>query len=469
MTDSPLEHRFKEISTKRIIGFSLQGAVGALLFGTWGNLQFFATSVLFIPQVVVSLIFLIYSVVDAFNDPLIGYLTDKSKRFTAKYGKRFIWILLGAVIGPIFLILSFVQIADVSVILYNALWLTSMMVIYESFLTLMEIGHVSLFPDLFRENKGRRKATAITSIISGSITIVFSVISPILLAIFGGALSQPAYLIKSIIIVICAYLLLIPYLRSIRESKDRKEFRKELDQSGRSSSPFWQVLGRIFRDKIWVGLIFSFLLWAIAGACMLYGLNYFIIYYLDLPIEYAALPSLGYGLMTVIFSPIWTSIAKRIGIRTSYIISLALHTFIYLMFFFVTDYIGMLIVISLAGIPTAANFGVLATLARAEGIDHSAVDSGKREEGTYLGILRVFSAFSYFFQVLIFTIVGLITGFDAEQIPSVDPFVRFGLNLQMSLIPMVLNICAVIIFYFTYTISKDKAAENKAKLMEMGL
>ena len=88
MSESSNDPRFENISTKKILGFSMQGPIGAILFGTWGTLQFFATSVLFIPQIVVTMIFLIYSLFDAFNDPLIGYFTDKSTKFTAKYGKR---------------------------------------------------------------------------------------------------------------------------------------------------------------------------------------------------------------------------------------------------------------------------------------------------------------------------------------------------------------------------------------------
>jgi len=466
--DSP-DARFGEIPTKKILGFSLQAPMAALLFMMWGNLQFYATSVLFIPPFVVALIFLVYSLVDAFNDPMIGYFTDRSKKFTARFGKRFLWIAVGGSIGPIFIILSFIQVADISAMVTNAIWLIIMMVVYESFLTLLEVNHASLYPDLFRDDSSRRKAVAIGAMIGGLVTIVFSVISPIILAIFGGALSQPAYLIRTIIFVFVAYLFFIPYLRSIRESKERKEFRAKLDQTGRSSSPFKEVLKNIFKDKIWVGLIFSYLLWATAGACMLYGMNYFLIYYLDMPIQFGAIPSLGYALFTIIFTPIWTTLAKKIGIRKTYLITLILHTFIYIFFFFVSNFTGLIIVTSLAGIPAAANFGVIAILARAAAIDNTTVKTNRREEGSFLGIFRVFTAFTYFFQVSIFTIVGVITGFDANIIPSIDPVVKQGLNLQMSLIPMVLNILATLIIYLTYKITKEQAQTNKTRLAELNL
>ncbi|NVM16957.1 MAG: MFS transporter [Candidatus Lokiarchaeota archaeon] len=469
MSEELPDNRLGVVSRKKIFGYAMLTPATTMLFMMWGNLQFFATSVLFIPQIIVTFIFLIYSLVDAFNDPLIGYFTDRSKKFTARFGKRFFWILIGGLVGPLFLILSFVQTGDISAVMTNAIWLMLMMVVYESFLTLLEVSHASLYPDLFREDSSRRKAGAIGAMIGGGVQIIFSFISPILLAIFGGALSQPAYLTRTIVFVILAYLIFIPYIRSIRESKERKEFRVELDRTGKAYSPFKEVLKNMFKDKIWVGLVFSYLLWGTAGACMLYGMNYFLIYYLDLPIEYGAIPSLGYGVITVVFTPIWTTIAKKIGVRKTYLISLALHNLIYVMFFFVTSYPGLLIVTTLAGIPTASNFGVIATLARAEAIDNSVIKTNKREEGSYLGILRVFTAFTYFFQVALFTIVGVITGFEASVIPATDPVVKQGLNLQMSLVPLVLNILATLILYFTYTITKEQGLANKNRLKELGL
>lgn len=469
MSEDTLDNRVGVVSTKKIVGYALLSPATTMLFLMWGNLQFYATSVLFIPPVIVTLIFLIYSLVDAFNDPIIGYFTDRSKKFTARFGKRFFWILVGGLLGPIFLILSFVQTGDISAVVTNAIWLIIMMVVYETFLTFLEVSHASLYPDLFRDNSSRRKAGAFGAMIGGGVQIVFSFISPILLMILGGALYQPAYLIRTIIFVVIAYLVMIPYILNIRESKERKEFRVGLDQTGKTSSPFGEVLKNMFKDKTWVGLIFSYLLWGTAGACMLYGMNYFLIYYLNYPIEYGAVISLAYGVITVVFTPIWTTIAKRVGVRKTYLISLTLHNFIYIAFFFVTSYPGLLIVTPLAGIPTAANFGVIATLARAEAIDNSVVKNNKREEGSYLGILRVFTAFTYFFQVALFTIVGVITGFDASVIPATDPIVKQGLNLQMSLVPLVLNVLATLILYFTYTITKEQGLANKNRLKEMGL
>ncbi|MFX1538196.1 MAG: hypothetical protein ACFFDI_28710 [Promethearchaeota archaeon] len=87
--ETPQTKGYKRSSNMKMILYSLNGLFGVLMFSMWGQIQFFAASLLLIPQIVIFLIYTSYSLVDGFNDPILGYLADRSTRFTAKYGKRF--------------------------------------------------------------------------------------------------------------------------------------------------------------------------------------------------------------------------------------------------------------------------------------------------------------------------------------------------------------------------------------------
>ena len=136
-----------EISIKRMVFYSLGGISTGLLFAMWGQIQYFAATVLLIPTSVIPLIYLIYSIIDGLNDPIIGYLADKSKRFTSQFGKRFLWIVTGLIIGPILLILNFIQISPD--LLTTVIWLILIMAIYETFMTSAEIIKWRYFPIYF--------------------------------------------------------------------------------------------------------------------------------------------------------------------------------------------------------------------------------------------------------------------------------------------------------------------------------
>ena len=136
--------------------WSLGGPVGLLMVGMWGRIQYFSAHILLIPQITIFVIYLIYSLVDAFNDPLIGYFADRSTKLTEKFGKRFPWIIIGHLTQPIFLILCFIPIASVvndpSNLTLSIVWLTLMMCIYETLATISEVNRTALFPDLFRSS-----------------------------------------------------------------------------------------------------------------------------------------------------------------------------------------------------------------------------------------------------------------------------------------------------------------------------
>jgi GPH family glycoside/pentoside/hexuronide:cation symporter len=460
--------RYSEVITyKRVIRFSLIAPVAGLLSGMWGNIQFFAVYALLVPQALITLIYLLYSLVDALNDPIIGYLTDRSRKYTKKYGKRYIWIKIGVILSPIFLILCFIPISTNIIVL--AIWLLIMMSIYETFLTLLEVSHNSLFPDMFREQAQRRKVSVIGSIIGGITLILGALFIPIMIYIGGGEYQPSAYLFTAIILVVIVYVLMFPYLKGVKETNEMKAFRTELEDTGKSSSPLREVLSRIFKDRNWLAIIIANTCFAIAGACMLYGINFFVVSYLELPIALASFPGVVYSLVAIIFAIIWIKIAKKIGIKQTYSISLFLNTLGFLLFFFVNDILMMALVLAFVGAASSANLGVIFQLAQAEAIDNATINSKKREEGTYIGVLRIFSASSYFFQTLIFAIVSAISGFNAALGPGQSFEAKMGLKIQMSLIPMVIILGGAIIFVIMYKISKEKAMENVDKLIELKL
>ena len=104
----------------------------------------------------------------------------------------------------------------------------------------------------------------------------------------------------------------------------------------------------------------------------------------------------------------------------------------------------------------------------AEAIDKAVIQSGKREEGSYTGVLRVFTAFSYAIQTLIFAIVSSFTGYVSGN-PSTYADGYVGLLIQISLIPFFIVIIGVIAFTLMYTITKEDALQNTEKLKQIGL
>ena len=103
--DTSLE---KEHSTSTHISFNL---AKVMLPASWGMLAthlfwFYEVEIL-LPVLLVGIAYILFGVWDAFNDPLVGYLSDKPNRLTKRFGRRFPWILIFGVPLMISLILLF--------------------------------------------------------------------------------------------------------------------------------------------------------------------------------------------------------------------------------------------------------------------------------------------------------------------------------------------------------------------------
>jgi len=466
-------------SSKKMVLFNLNLIIGGILYAMWNRIQFFAVSLLLIPQFTIVLIYLVYSIVDGANDPIIGYLNDRSKRFTEKYGKRFPWIMFGTIAAPIFLVLCFVPIVVIQVdskgnvinpdaVLIAALWLILLMCVYESFRTLAEVNTNALVPDMFREDWQRRKLGLIGQIIGLIRSIIGAILIPLLLVYYGGVTSIQAYIFTVITIVVISYILMIPFSFGAREPDDMKTFRAELDKSGKSTSPVKEVVKRVLNDRNWMAFTMAVFFWAIAGMCLVAGMDFFIVHYLGLDYSAIIIPSLVGIAGGVISIPIFAKIIRKFGAKKAYLTSLIMFAIFYFAFFFVEDIIGLTIAFFFVGIASGGQ-GISYIIVSSEAIDNSVILSGKREEGTYNGILRIFTGFSYVFQALIFAIVSANTGYIPAKGKNQTELARFGLKLQMSLIPMVIILIGIIIFIYFYNITREKMIANKRKLLEMGL
>jgi Na+/melibiose symporter-like transporter len=219
-----------------------------------------------------------------------------------------------------------------------------------------------------------------------------------------------------------------------------------------------------------MAFVLALLCWAIAGACFLSGINFFVLHYLGLGIEATIFPVLAVLLVSIISIPIWVKLPKKmLSIKQTYILGLIVTAIPYLLIYFVTDYIGFIIIVSLLGFGYSANWGVVYSLVQAEAIDNAVVKTEKREEGSYMGISRVFSAFSYFFQTMIFVLVWSLTGYIPARRANQTELAKIGLKLIISIIPFVITLIGVIIFVVMYKITREEARVNREKLKQLKL
>ncbi len=465
MTESEESTKYEPYSNKKMAIFGIGGIIGTFMWIVRGKMQLFATMALGVPVSMIIVIIGVWVIWDAINDPVTGYFLDKSKRFTSKHGKRYPFILIGQVGALLSLILLFLPIVGNPT--FAIIWLIIAICIWDQFQTILELSSHGLIVDLFRDEKQRVKLGSILSALGAIGTLIGSILIPIMLGMFGGQDEPMAYMLTTTIMVVVCLVLTVPYSFAIREPAEMKELRTTLDGEGKSSSPLMEIIVRALKDRNWVGYIFGYVFWVVGITCLTVGIDFYMVDALGLPIGAAALPSLALLSVNFLFIPVWIKISKKLGARKTYFWALITCFAAAALFTFSTDLPTTLIFAGLAGIGNSGQ-AVVFNAVYSEAIDNATVKSGKREESSYLGVMRFFSATGVLWQTIIFAVVAGISGYNPAAAIHSDA-AKLGLRLQISIIPAMIQLIGALVFLKLNTITREVAIGNNKKLIEMGL
>ncbi len=152
---------YKEPSVLNTISFGSAGFWSMFAYGVFGAYFFFFYEVAVgLNAIFIATAMIIFTIWDAVNDPLIGYLTDHITKLTRRFGKRFPWIIVGIIPANFVFALMFmppmVNAATDPMPIF--IWIVVTTCLFDSLATLCFINVESLFPDKFRTGKARRKA-----------------------------------------------------------------------------------------------------------------------------------------------------------------------------------------------------------------------------------------------------------------------------------------------------------------------
>ncbi len=413
----------------------------------------------------ITIAYTIFSVWNAVNNPIIGYIADRPKKFWKRYGKRFPWVM-GSGIPAIFLLVAIFSPPNVDPIsgqLILFFWVVTFLCLYELAFTAFSLNHWALFPDKFRMDSDRRNVGTLGRAFLLVGTAVGSIVPPLFIT-YGD---RQSYTRMAWILAVVCLILFIAIIPGHIESKEMKERYLEMDVDKEKVS-FFQAFKIVLSSKNFVVVIVLFFMDGIVAGCLLGSLQYVTKYILQEEASSSIFLMAGFIIGSLGSMYFWLRLSHKLNNHRKMLIYGAfISTILLLPFMFVQNLVGFTLATLAYGIGGAAiRVGIDPVFA--DTIDEAIVKSGKRMEGTFMGLRSFFLSLNSIVIALIIAISHELTGFDPNA-ESQTPLALFGIRVQAALFPMFLNLLALLVFIFIYDLTPEKTRELKSKIKELNL
>ncbi|MFX0073848.1 MAG: MFS transporter [Candidatus Hermodarchaeota archaeon] len=386
------------------------------------------------------LLFIIYGIWNAINDPLIGYYMDKLK---PKKGRRVPWIIYGTIPMTIgFIGLWWVPFSATELVFVYGL---IMLFIFDTGFTICMTAWGALYTEMYEGESERASVVAIKDTFA-FISSMIGVMIPSMIAVAVGSWAL-AGLIMGITIPITMYL-------SLLGTKEREEY--QIDEP----LPIVKAFVQSFSNKPFV---IGSVTYALLDFC--FGFTMMIIplyakFIIDIGEGMEGFAMIGVALGIICGVPIWWKIYDKKGPKFGLTLSMTIFCIGMIPLFLAGDFITLTIIGLLPGIGVS---GVLMTEpVISAAIDYDEIKTGKRREATYGGIQAFVARLSMILSAVALIILQLISGFNPE-LETQTPDALIGLRFSMSIVPAIGLLLALLIFKF-YPLNLKKFNEQQEKL-----
>lgn len=422
--------------TLKQISYAMGNFANTIAYQVFGNrIQFYYVDILKLNPAIAGILWTVYGLWNAVNDPLMGQISDRTR---TRLGRRVPYVMFGAI--PLGLSFFFLWTPPHQPAWLLAVYFLMILFIFDTLYSLTIIAYNSLFPEVAPTVRDRVDLSATREIL-GTIALLASYILAPILADTVGYIWMGAFM---------GVLVSIGYLISMMGVKEKPiddmEIQINLKESLRvvlSSIPFrWYLGANIAKEYIWLVL----------GAMLPFWRKYVLgiqqpvdIFGITLSPGDAEAILLGLAILLAIPSLlIWRPIVMRLGYRRTWII--AALTFIpgLLIMMLANDfYTGLAGTLLTA--PGLAGSMIMPFPVMAEIIDDDARrEHGYRREGIFFGMNGGITKLAFSAQGVMFAAVMSAAGYvagSAVQLPGAIWGIRFLIGGTAILATLITAFC----------------------------
>ncbi len=393
--------------------YSLGAIPSALPYNAIGSyLAFFYETEMGLLPDLFGLLMILYGVWNAINDPLLGYWMDTKKMAR---GRRVPWIIIGNI--PLTLGFIFLWVVPVAGQLEMFLWALVMLFIFDLGFTLAISAWAALYTEMYEDEKERASVVALKD----TIAFISSMVGVILPPLLAGQLTWSGVgATFGLISFTTMYL-------SLKGSRERKEYQTDKPLA------FIPSLKETFKNRPFIAITLTYAMIDFCFGLTMLVLPFYSRFVLGMPSDMVGFTAIGVALGILASVPFWRWVYAKKGPKEGLMLAMVIFGVGMAPIFLAQDFTQIIVLTLVPGFGAA---GMLMTEpAMSAAIDYDELQTGKRREATYNGILTFVARLSLVFNGITLWIIQVSTGFvsGAETQP---PEAMLGIQLLVSLVPV---------------------------------
>jgi len=395
--------------------------------------------------------YIIWGFWNMFNDPLLGYISDRKKY--GKYGKRKYFVIIAFI--PLCLMMIFLFTVPTIPPGIEVFYFIFIIILFELVYTLFDVNTKSLFPEMWPTEQERSKTNVVLRIVTIFAILTAFMIPSFLIPDIGGGGELPYYIMSGIIVAVIVgvtgFFFVFFGIKEKEETQEQREkrpsFFKSLRMAFKNKNFVVLVLANMFTWFVLNMLTSMFSLYCtyvlgISESSKFLGLGPFLFYGISIVLAFV---------VAAIVMPLHKKIGLKYGMRTGFMITMVVMALTFIPFlFYGQDTLSRLFAIINAGVIGFGISGIMFYFDILMGyvIDEDEEKTGVKRSASFYGT----NAFIHRFSIILFIssvyLVFQYTAWQTSFVPTGTLDVIIGLQLLLSVFPAIACVLAFILMYF---------------------
>lgn len=398
---------------------------------------YFYVTELKVPGFEISLIMIIYGIVNAFLNLIAGHISDRTR---TRFGRRVPYIAIASLpfAGAFYFLFSPPSVGHTSLLIYFA----GLTFLFDLFFTFTALNAGALFPEMYPDQRERAYVSALQQVFG----IIGTIVGVALSKAFGTALGW-----HTMGLVFAGIDLITMYI-SLYGSFENPSYRE---------NPFLlrEAIKATFQNRRFIYYVIASFLIQFSTTLFTSVSSFYTKYVIPLN---ALQNTLFLGLIFLVAMPVsflWARLAIKASTGRAALLSVGIYIVLTALFLIEQTPAQLFAESIMLGIPVSG-FMVLLNLLLAEIIDFDAVRTGKRREGMYLGmngfIVRLGMSLQYAVMAIFFQVSGYNANASVQNASTI-----WGFRLLLGGVPLLFLVisCFLLIGYLR-TVRETKTAND---------